>query len=221
MSDSSRLKDFFSLCPRPTLDILVLGAPGSGKRSFCGRLAHGIFPFERDPTEDGQFRQMVQLFAPEAERSFHVLCDWETILADPKEMNPGILQQMVRDHEVFVLLYRTSKRATFDAVEGMWRDLIARRGDVMLFVVANGGDDGVVSEREGQALADKLGAIFWQMSAKTGHGTGDEQLATMAKKILLHRLRRENSESRQEGSFSNRRWEYLIRCCGRDVSRRS
>jgi hypothetical protein len=123
--------DFLSLHPRPTLDILVLGAPGSGKRSFCGRLAHDIFPFERDPTEDGQFRRMVQLFPPEAERSFHVLCNWTTILADPKEMNPGILQQMVREHEVFVLLYRTSDRTTFQAIEGLWRDLIAERGDSM------------------------------------------------------------------------------------------
>jgi hypothetical protein len=117
-------------------------------------------------------------------------------LADPKEMHPGILRQMVREHEVFVLLYRTSHRATFDAIQGLWRDLIAGRGDVMLFVVANGGDDDVVSsEREGQVLADKLGATFWPMSAKTGHGAGDEEVIAMAKKILLHRLRRGSRES--------------------------
>jgi GTPase SAR1 family protein len=189
MSDSSRVMDFLSLYPRPTLDILVLGAPGSGKRSFCGRLAHDLFPFERDPTEDGQFHRMVQLFPPEAERSFHVLCNWTTILADPKEMNPGILQQMVREHEVFVLLYRTSDRATFQAIEGLWRDLIAGRGDSMSFVVANGGDDDVVSGREGQALADKLGATFWPMSAKTGQGAAEQQVAAMAKTILLRRMR--------------------------------
>jgi GTPase SAR1 family protein len=188
MSDSSRLKDFLSLHPRPTLDILVLGTPGSGKRSFCGRLAHDIFPFERDPTEDGQFRRMVQLFPPEAERSFHALCNLTTILADPKEMHPGILRQMVREHEVFVLVYRTSNRATFEAVEGLWRELIAERGDSMSFVVANSGDDDVVSEWEGQVLADKLGATFWPMSAKTGQGAGDEQLAAVAEKILLRRM---------------------------------
>jgi GTPase SAR1 family protein len=188
MSDSSRLKDFLSRHPRPTLDILVLGAPGSGKRSFCGRLAHDIFPFERDPTEDGQFRRMVQLFPPEIEKNSGVLCNLTTILADPKEMHSGILRQMVREHEVFVLVYRTSNRATFEAVEGLWRDLIAERGDSMSFVVANGGDDDVVSEREGQVLADKLGATLWPMSAKTGHGAGDEQLAAVAKKILLRRL---------------------------------
>jgi hypothetical protein len=66
----------------------------------------------------------------------------------------------------------------------------------MLFVVANGGDDDVVSsEREGQVLADKLGATFWPMSAKTGHGAGDEEVIAMAKKILLHRLRRGSRES--------------------------
>ena len=186
--DSSRLKDFFSLHPRPTLDILVLGAPGSGKRSVCGRLAYGVFPFERDPTEDGQFRRLVQLFPPEVERSYHAVCTWTTILADPKEMIPGILRQMVRDHDVFVLLYRTSDRATFEAVEALWRDLIAERGDSMLFVVANGGNDDVISEREGRSMADKLGATFWPMSAKTGHGAGDEQLAAMAKQMLLRKL---------------------------------
>jgi len=186
--DSSRLKDFLSLHPRPTLDILVLGAPGSGKRSVCGRLAYGVFPFERDPTEDWQFRRLVQLFPLEVERSFHAVCTWTTILADPKEMIPGILRQIVREYDVFVLLYRTSDRATFEAVEALWRDLIAGRGDCMLFVVANGGDDDVISEREGRFMADKLGATFWPMSAKTGHGAGDEQLAAMAKQMLLRKL---------------------------------
>jgi GTPase SAR1 family protein len=189
MSESSRLKDFISLQSRPTLDILVLGAPGSGKRSVCGRLAHNIFPFERDPTEDGQFRRMVQLFPPEAGRTFHVLCNWTTILADPKEMHPGILRQMVREHEVFVLVYRTSDRATFEAVEGLWRDLTTGRGDSVVFLVANGGEDDVVSEGEGQAMAERLGATFWPLSAKTGHGAAEDNVAAMAKTILLRKMR--------------------------------
>jgi GTPase SAR1 family protein len=188
MSESSRLKEFISLHPRPTLDILVLGAPGSGKRSVCGRLAHDIFPFERDPTEDGQFRRMVQLFPPEAEKKSLVMCNLTTILADPAEMNPGILQQMVREHEVFVLVYRTSNRATFEVVEGLWRNLIAEKGDSVVFLVANGGEDDVVSEGEGQAMAERLGATFWPLSAKTGYGAAEEQVVAMAKTILLRKM---------------------------------
>ena len=73
--DSRRLKDFLASRPLPTLRILVLGAPGSGKRSTCERLAHGVFPIDRDPTEDGQYRRVVQLFPPEEGREFRVMLE--------------------------------------------------------------------------------------------------------------------------------------------------
>jgi len=52
--------------------------------------------------------------------------------------------------------------------------------------VANGEDGGVTST-EGQQLANKLGATFWPLSAKTGDGADEEHLIIMAKAILRHR----------------------------------
>jgi len=124
--DSRRLKDFLALRPLPTLRILVLGAPGSGKRSVCEWLAHGFFPVDRDPTEDGQYRRLIDLFPTEEGRDFRVMLEWTTNLGDPKEMTPGILQQMVRNNEAYVLLYRTADGATFEAAEGLWRDFYHR-----------------------------------------------------------------------------------------------
>lgn len=114
---SCRLKDFLTSRPLPTLRILVLGAPGSGKRSVCEQLAHGLFPIDCDPTEDEQYRRLIQLFSPEEGRDFRVMLEWTTNLGDPREMIPGILQQMVRDNEAHALLYRTADRATFEAAE--------------------------------------------------------------------------------------------------------
>lgn len=184
--DSRRLKDFLASKPLPTLRILVLGAPGSGKRSVCEQLAHRVFPIDRDPTEDGQYRRVVQLFPPEEGRDFRVMLEWTTNLGNPEEMIPGILQQMVRDNEAHALLYRTADRATFEAAEALWREHFAGRRDGNVFLVANGEDERVTST-EGRQLADILGATFWPLSAKTGEGAREEQLIAMAKAILLHR----------------------------------
>jgi len=184
--DSRRLKDFLASRPLPTLQILVLGAPGSGKRSVCEQLAHGMFPIDRDPTEDGQYRRVVELFPSDGGRDFRVMLEWTTNLGDPKEMIPGILQQMVRDNEAHALLYRTADRATFEAVESLWREHIVGRTGGKVFVVANGEDEGVAPD-EGKQLANRLSATFWPLSAQTGKGAGKEQLIAMAKAILLNR----------------------------------
>ena len=184
--DSRRLENFLASKPLPTIRILVLGAPGSGKRSVCEQLAYGVFPIDRDPTEDGQYRRLIELFPPEEGRDFRVMLEWTTNLGDPKEMIPGILQQMVRDNEAHALLYRTADRATFEAAERLWREHIAGKTDGNVFLVANGEDEGVTLT-EGRQSADRLGATFWPLSAKTGEGAGEEQLIAMAKAILLYR----------------------------------
>ena len=189
MTEDIRLKDVLASQPLPTLRLLVLGAPGSGKRSVCEQLAHGVLPVNRDPTENGQYRRLIELFPPEEGRDFRVKLEWTTNLGDPQEMIPGILQQMVRDNEAHALLYRTADRGTFEAVEMLCREHIAGRTDGKVFLVANGeGEE--VTQTEGRHLADRLGAIFWPLSAKTGDGAGEEQLINMAKAILLHRYRK-------------------------------
>jgi hypothetical protein len=184
--DSRRLKDFLASQPLPTIRILVLGAPGSGKRSVCEQLAHGVFPIDRNPTEDGQYRRLIELFPQEKGSDFRVMVEWTANLGDPKEMIPGILQQMVRDNEAYVLLYRTVDRGTFEAVEELWQQHIAGRTGGKVFIVANGEEEGV-THTEGKRLAGTLGATFWPLSAKTGDGAGEEQLVAVAKAILLYR----------------------------------
>jgi hypothetical protein len=184
--DDDHLKKFLASRPLLTIRILVFGAPGSGKRSVCERLAHGVFPVDRDPTENGQYRRLIELFPPEQGRDFRVMLEWTTNLGNPKEMIPGILQQMVRDNEAHALLYRTADRGTFEAVEVLWREHIAGRTGGKLFLMANGEDEGV-TQIEGRQLAERMGATFWPLSAKTGDGAGEEQLINIAKAILLRR----------------------------------
>jgi hypothetical protein len=93
---------------------------------------------------------------------------------------------MVRDNEAHALLYRTADRGTFEAVEVLWREHIAGRTGGKLFLMANGEDEGV-TQIEGKQLAERMGATFWPLSAKTGDGAGEEQLINIAKAILLRR----------------------------------
>lgn len=148
--DSCRLKDFLTSRPIPTLRILVLGAPGSGKRSVCEQLAHGVLPIDRDPTRDGQYRRLIQLFPPEEGMDFRAMLEWTTNLGGPKEMIPGIRQQMMRDNEARALLYRPADRATFEAAEGLWQEHIAGRTDGNVFLVANGNEDEGVTPTGGK-----------------------------------------------------------------------
>jgi GTPase SAR1 family protein len=202
--DEARLKANLRLHPNPELNIFVLGAPGSGKRSVCSRIADDVFPQGRDPTEDGTYRRLIQLFPPEepaeqGRKKFLVMLNWMTILADPALMHADMLRGSVRAHEAFVLVYRTTERGTFEAVEGLWRNWIAGMGEGEVFVVANGGDEGedgvdIVSEDEGRKMAERIGAAFWSLSAKTGEGAGEEQIVNMARAIMLHRIRRNGAE---------------------------
>jgi GTPase SAR1 family protein len=202
--DETRLKTYLHLHANPELNIFVLGAPGSGKRSVCSRIADDVFPQGRDPTEDGTYRRLIQLFPPEepaeqGRKKFLVISNWMTILADPTLMHPDMLRGLVRAHEAFVLVYRTTERRTFEAVEGLWRNWIAGMGKGEVFVVANGGDEGedgvdIVSEDEGRKMAERIGAAFWSLSAKTGEGAGEEQIVNMARAIMLHRIRRNGAE---------------------------
>jgi GTPase SAR1 family protein len=202
--DETRLKTYLHLHANPELNIFVLGAPGSGKRSVCSRIADDVFPQGRDPTEDGTYRRLIQLFPPEepveqGRKKFLVISNWMTILADPTLMHPDMLRGLVRAHEAFVLVYRTTERRTFEAVEGLWRNWIAGMGKGEVFVVANGGDEGedgvdIVSEDEGRKMAERIGAAFWSLSAKTGEGAGEEQIVNMTRAIILHRVRRNGAE---------------------------
>jgi GTPase SAR1 family protein len=202
--DETRLKTHLRLHPNPELNIFVLGAPGSGKRSVCSRIADDVFSQGRDPTEEGTYRRLLQLFPPEepaeqGRKKFLVMLNWTTILADPALMHVDMLMGLVRAHEAFVLVYRTTERRTFEAVEGLWRNWIAEKGEGEVFVVANGGNEGedgedIVSEDEGRKMAERIGAAFWSLSAKTGEGAGEEQIANMARAIMLHRVRRNGAE---------------------------
>lgn len=200
--DETRLKTHLRLHPNPELDIFVLGAPGAGKRSVCSRLADDVFPQGRDPTEEGTYRRMVQLFPPEEQggrKSFQVMLNWMTILTDPALMHADMLRGLARAHEAFVLVYRTTERRTFEAVEGLWRDWVDGEGEGEVFVVANGTDgregrEDVVSEDEGWEVAQRIGAAFWPLSAKTGEGAGEERIVAMARAILSRRIRRSGAK---------------------------
>ena len=190
MDDDARLQEYLSHHPTAanrTINILVLGAPNSGKRSICSRLAADVFPQGYDPTEDGQYRRQIKLAGA------RVMVVWTTILADARIMIQSLLRHMVQINEAYVLVYRSADRGTFEPVKGLWQDYIAGEREKLVFVVANGQRDDSVSEREGRELADGLGATFLRMDAKSGDGAAEEDVVAIARAILLHRMRQGTS----------------------------
>lgn len=204
--EESLLRSYLTQNPQSTLEVLVLGAPNTGKRSLCERFTTDTFTHERDPTQTGQHRRLLELFpkssvdakAP-ADPKCQVLLDL-TLLGDASNTHPGIVRQMVQDNEAYLLVYSVTDRSSFEAVEGLWRKHVrvgARSLKAPLFLVANCTDAAqeqrVVTEAEGAELAKKLRAELWPVSAKTGIGCGQGEVSALAQKVLLRRLQRQRT----------------------------
>jgi hypothetical protein len=107
---------------------------------------------------------------------------------------------LVRQTEVCMFVYDVTNRANFDVFTRHHDNFMVVRSRSpprpplrgLFFVIARKIDkdkaEWQVSLQEGEDLSAAMGAIFLQMSAKTGEGASQEVLADIARLVLLRRM---------------------------------
>ncbi|KAJ6578636.1 P-loop containing nucleoside triphosphate hydrolase protein [Mycena vulgaris] len=127
--------------------LTIYGDNGVGKTALTWRMA--------DPTVDEIPRK-------------HLIIDNNVCLVDVIDPPGGI------ECPGFLLVYSVTSRASFASAEAYWKALCRIKGEnapLLCMLLGNKCDDGVgraVSQKEGEALAQRLGCPFLEVSAKTG-----------------------------------------------------
>ena len=152
----------------PTQDavkIVVIGDSGVGKTCVSSRLVDNTFKPDEKSTIGASF---VTTYLPIDGRNIKIVI-WDTA---GQEKYRSMVGMYYRGATVALICYDITSRNSFLSIEGWHKDLMkVAPQDISLAVVGNKCDleeERDVSIDEGKELADKIGAIHYEVSAKTG-----------------------------------------------------
>ncbi len=157
-------------CSSFLFKIVVLGSKAVGKTSLIRRFVENEFSNKYLPTVSDIFEKSVCRADDEA---VYVLKIHDTA-GDLQYEFPAMYPLTIADADMFILVYSIENRKSLKLLENTWRDISDRKfknaGGVPIVLVGNKRDVGpkrVVSEVEGQVLADVIQCPFFEVSAKT------------------------------------------------------
>jgi small GTP-binding protein len=142
--------------------IVVFGAGAVGKSALTIKFVQGYFMTDYDPTIEDSYKGVV---AVDGENVQLDILD----TAGQDDFAPMRTTYM-RQGKGFIIVYAIDDRASFEEVEVFHRDLTRTKGTSNIPVVICGNksdleDKRVVSRAEGEELAAKLTATFFETSA--------------------------------------------------------
>jgi small GTP-binding protein len=128
------------------------------------------------------------------------LMAWDTA---GQEVYRAIVPIYTRDSAAALLVYDTSAFRSFGSLEH-WHSVVMdhQASDIKLYVVANKIDlPAVVSDQQGRLIADKFGASYHEVSAKTGEGI--RELFNAVAAGVMERVRIHQSQRLQQKTGNN------------------
>jgi small GTP-binding protein len=142
--------------------IVVFGAGAVGKSALTIQFVQGYFITDYDPTIEDSYKRVL---AVDNENVQLDILD----TAGQDDFAPMRTSYM-RQGKGFIIVYAIDDRASFEEVEVFHRDLTRTKGTSSVPVVICGNkcdleDKRVVSKAEGEELAAKLAATFFETSA--------------------------------------------------------
>ena len=164
------------LDPR-VFDIMVLGEGEVGRTCLLERYTHGVYPStlaSRTHIKD----------VPINKKNYHVQI-WDTYMTDNEdpEKYPGPWTKAV------IIVYDVTNRKSFESVK-VWMNRIKKYGHrpqslpkMIIGTKCDCEESRAVSKEQGQSVADDHGALFMEVSAKSGHNVEEAFTA------LLNRIR--------------------------------
>lgn len=170
--------------------IVVFGAGAVGKSALTIQFVQGYFITDYDPTIEDSYKRVL---AVDGENVQLDILD----TAGQDDFAPMRTSYM-RQGKGFIIVYAIDDRASFDEVEMFQRDLARTRAthDIPIVVCGNKcdlEDKRVVSKTEGEELAARIGATFFETSALANIHIEDA-FSALVKKI------REQSQPSQDSS---------------------
>jgi small GTP-binding protein len=142
--------------------IVVFGAGAVGKSALTIQFVQGYFITDYDPTIEDSYKRVLAI-------------DNENVQLDildtaGQDDFAPMRTSYMRQGKGFIIVYAIDDRASFEEVEVFHRDLTRTKGTSNVPVVICGNkcdleDKRVVSKTEGEELAAKLSAIFFETSA--------------------------------------------------------
>mmetsp|Transcript_12487 Transcript_12487/g.17300 ORF Transcript_12487/g.17300 Transcript_12487/m.17300 type:complete len:199 (+) Transcript_12487:65-661(+) len=178
--------------------LVILGDGGVGKSALTIQLTQNHFITEYDPTIENSYRKQVNI-------------DDETCMLDildtaGQEEYSAMRDQYIRSGQGFVIVYSITSKASFDSLPS-FHDQILRVKDEDSFPVVLLGNkcdlekDRDVSTQEAQEFAQKIGAPFFETSAKARINVEEGFYA------LVREIRKWNSISHDEDDGKDKKKE--------------
>ena len=142
--------------------IVVFGAGAVGKSALTIQFVQGYFITDYDPTIEDAYKRVLNV-------------DGENVQLDildtaGQDDFAPMRTAYMRQGKGFIIVYAIDERSSFEEVEVFHRDLTRVKGSEHVPVVICGNkcdleEKRAVSKQEGEELASKLGAIFFETSA--------------------------------------------------------
>ena len=159
--------------------IVVFGAGAVGKSALTIQFVQGYFITDYDPTIEDCYKRVLAV-----DGESHQLDILDT--AGQDDFAPMRTSYM-RQGKGFLIVYAIDDRASFEEVSIFHRDLTRTKGVSNIPIVICGNkcdleEKRVVSKSEGQELATKLGATFFETSALANLNI-EESFATLVREI--------------------------------------
>jgi small GTP-binding protein len=142
--------------------IVVFGAGAVGKSALTIQFVQGYFITDYDPTIEDSYKRVLAIDNDNVQLD---ILD----TAGQDDFAPMRTSYM-RQGKGFIIVYAIDDRASFEEIEVFHRDLIRTKGTNNVPVVVCGNkcdleEKRVVSKTEGEELAQKLNATFFETSA--------------------------------------------------------
>ncbi|MCJ1385370.1 Ras GTPase ras2 [Xylographa soralifera] len=196
----------------PEYRVLVLGAAHVGKTGLVRQFICNHFSTEYDPTGE-EYRKMTTVDGS------NCIVEVDEIGSEQNE-NSELFEHYIRCVEAFVLVYSVVERASFESVRTLMADIEKVREStkyVPVVLVGNKIDSTTpreVSTEEGNALAQAIGALLVEVSAKESTNV-DEAFHFAVRLIKRQREVTQEAEHRSpaaDGNKANGRGHKHRRC---------
>ena len=152
------------------IKVVLLGETGVGKTSIISQFTTHTFDPHRETSLSAQFiSKTVDLKDIGQSIKFDI---WDTV---GQEKYRSLAKIFYKDAKVIIFVYDITRSETFEGLINYWYDETKNNtdGEPILAVVANKIDlyaNSKVSNNDGKAFADKIGAIFQTTSALSDSG---------------------------------------------------
>ena len=178
-------------CPSVKSKVVVIGSRFCGRTTIIYRAVTGTFEQEIDIIVSGYEPSMKQIVIGDHCVDLEIWDQQATnvFMLYPRDFLSGAV--------VVMLVFSQDDRASFEELKEEWFSIVRRHFDNMpiLFVVGNKNDlveERKVESEQAELFAKKIGAFYYEVSAKTGSGI--EELFNRVAEESYNKLIHENNE---------------------------